>query len=596
MKKIFLATLIIMLGILAPSCAKFLMENPTTSLSEGTAYADEETLEAQIYGCYASFHADGLWKGTMAEYFHTSSGLLIWKGGRATDEWLDGLKLGKYSTSTFGNYNIWRDIFTGINRCNKLLDNLPGSPVDAAFKTEIEAEAKFLRAVLYFTAVRIWGDVPLYTKSPTLIEETSSPRTRFDLVYKQVLDDLTFAEENMRDAARSEAVAPGKGRPVKMAATAFKASVYMTIGSLLSAPADDNFWDASDAPDFTPCDGIKDSKDAYLLAYQAACKVIDSGQYKLVDDYRTLFRWSEEGDWSLPERIMCLESSPKTGVNYNSVRMLPLFPEGTSDYTVDNMNNYGRVRPSRWLVENFIKYSGGTYGDGNLNKNLYAITADPRFDVTFYHDYKRLDTGERMLTYPDNSAVGTNNTHTSLPYYRKYADPTYNVDNGRADFYLMRFAEMYLIAAESAAALCECIGDEWCDIAIRNVNVIRTRARNSVDKGQALAPLNYFTEDFEDSVENLRDAIWWERSVEMSGEGHERFDTHRFGATWLANKVAIPENKFFEADMHMRYYQYTYYSTFPTTPAELRKSLLNAIPLNEMTYNSAISQNKYYWQ
>ena len=580
------------------SCSKFLYEVPTTSLSDDSVYDSPQALEANINGCYLTLNNVSLWKGTMNEYFQTGSGLIIWGGNRTTDEWLDGMYFTKYSTSVTGNKNVWTAVWLGINRCNRLIDNLPGSPVDEDFKREIEAEARLIRAHFYFTAVRIWGDVPILTHSPVEAEELHNPRQPFEKVYALVLEDLSFAEKNMRSPWRTEEVAPGKNRPNYWAATAFKSSVYLTIGSLLSAP-DDNFWDTSRrTPDFSAC-GISSAEDAFTLAYDTAKYVIDEGPYSLAPDYRTLFRWTEEGDWFLPESILKITASNKAGQSYCSIHMLPPFPEGTANVATTN-SNAGRVRPCRFALENIIKYSGGTLGTGSYNSSLYAQTNDPRFAATFFVKYLNQNTGKTVNTYPNDANV----TSASDAYIKKYLDPTYDVTSGKADFYLMRMAELYLIAAESAASLSSSPGDAWGMKAIENVNVLRDRARHSRDVGVSSVPADWTASTFASS-EELVNAVMWERLIEMMGEGHEWFDTHRRGATWLRDNIAAPANEFYFGHMpdFNTYLAYHFPGAvekgyvYPTEILDLRKGLLSAYPESELRLNTAENrQNDFFWQ
>ncbi len=593
MKKFLTAILIVL-----TSCSGFLNEVPTTSLSEEDVYDSPQALEANINGCYLTMNNTSLWKGTMYEYFQTGSGLIIWGGQRTTDEWLDGMFFTKYSTSTTGNKNIWTAVWLGINRCNRLIDHLPDSPVDEGFKKEIEAEARFIRAIFYYTAVRIWGDVPLIKSSPVESEDLYNPRVPFWDVYAFVLEDLDFAWENMRSQARMEEVAPFKNRPCNWAALSLKASVYLTIGSLLSAP-DDNFWDTSiRTPDFSAC-GISSAEDAFTLAYNTAVDVIENGPYSLAPDYRTLFRWTEPGDWFLPESILKITASNKAGQSYCAVHMLPPFPEGTANVATTN-SNAGRVRPCRFALENIIKHSGGQRGTESHNSNLYTTTADPRFAATFFVKYLNQNTNKTVTTYPNNSNV----TSASDAYIKKYLEPSYDVTSGKADFYFMRLAELYLIAAESAASLSAGPGDAWAESAISYVNVLRDRARRSRDTGIATAPANWSAANFADK-DALINAIMWERVIELMGEGHEWFDTHRRGATWLRDNIAAPANEFYIGHLpdFNTYLVYHFPGAvekgyvFPTEIIDLRRGLLSAYPESELRLNTAESrQNDFYWQ
>lgn len=602
--------------LLVCSCSGFLDEEMTTSLSEDEIYDTEHALECNINGCYLSLHGTALWKGgTFHEYIGSASAMFLWGGDRTSDEWLDAMYLTKYSTSNAGNKNVWTQIWAGINRCNRLMDNLPSSPVDEGYKTEIEAEAKFLRAIFYFTAVRLWGDVPIIRHSPETPSELYNPREAWYKVYRFILEDLAFAEENMRDPARVQAVTPMDNRPSKWAATSFKASVYLTIGSLLRSP-EDNFWDSTKdaqliaagldprSPDFSAV-GIETADDAFRLSLDAATKVMQEGPYSLVPDYRILFRWTEPGDWFLPEDILVLTSTNTAGMNHNSVYMLPPFPPGTANVSTPN-TNAGRVRPSRFMIDNFIRAGGGRKGNqGTYNKYVYCSTTDPRYDATFIVSYVRQDTGKSASYYPTDAKIPT----TSSPFIRKYLDPTYDVSNGNSDFYLMRYAEIYLIAAEASAELSSGKGDEDWNRALKLLNDLRFRARKSVDVGEAICPPDFVDDDFK-TKEELVNSIMWERICEMVGEGHEFFDTHRRGAKWLLDNIAAPANEFYfinrgtaDPEVNCQYVEYFYKGAldrgyvFPRTVDELRKSLLLSYPESELRLNSrATAQNDFYWQ
>ena len=103
--------------------------------------------------------------------------------------------------------------------------------------------------------------------------------------------------------------------------------------------------------------------------------------------------------------------------------------------------------------------------------------------------------------------------------------------------------------------------------------------------------------------DSLIHAVVWEREFELSGEGHEFFDTHRHGATFLLQHVAIPMNSFlmraeqqdyFNADgkntsgIHTFYYKGRLY---PDNASDLRRSMICSFPKHEIQYNRAISEN-----
>jgi hypothetical protein len=90
-------------------------------------------------------------------------------------------------------------------------------------KTRIVGEAHFLRGMLYFNLVRMFGGVPIRTK-PVSADDTDLPRSSKEEVYSLIIADLEKAKATMP--------APGtiiKGRPNRMAATALLGKVYITL-------------------------------------------------------------------------------------------------------------------------------------------------------------------------------------------------------------------------------------------------------------------------------------------------------------------------------------------------------------------------------
>lgn len=311
MKKIFslIITAIAVLGV--SSCQDFLTESPTTQLSPSTVYASESALEADMIGLYASLKQSSLFQGNMAEFLQNCSILTHWRSNKTTEEYTQCYTLGFYSDYS-KNESIFRQLFTCIYRCNTLIKGLEDSPVDEKYKAEIEGEARFIRAFVYFTLVRMYGDIPLTTDPPQSIEDAFLTRTPYQQVYAQIMEDLVFAEQNMRDEARQQQVSGLTGRVHKWAATALKAIVYVHFGSILDSP-EDQWFDLSKpgrTPDFTAC-GVTSAADAWQKALETAESVISSSGYTLTPDYRQLFRWDVDNhpeDFQLKERIFVLNA------------------------------------------------------------------------------------------------------------------------------------------------------------------------------------------------------------------------------------------------------------------------------------------------
>lgn len=618
--------------VLLTSC-HFLDEKPTTSLGDEDAYGSTGALEAQIYGVLMRFYGDAMITGNMNEFLMDCSGLIHWGDAptRLTDaqqRWTCSFAFTQYSSHPL-NYNEYCGFFAVVDRATRLLEHLPDSPVDEGFKREIGGEARFYRALAYFYLVRGWGDVPLRTRTATNYEESNAPRDAFWKVYAQIVEDLEYAFENMRDYGRTlEVAGQAAGRPCRWAAQSLLSYVYLTIGTL-TAHSDDNFWDPAkrqerygvSQPDFSGAlDGItasssmeEVSKKAFEEALRCAEDVIEHGPYELAPKYQDLFRWTNPEDYTLKERIFVLTNSPESGTsasNYTAIRSLPRFPEGTANVSVNN-NNYGRWRPTRFVYQKWCETHGGVKGDAQTTSEIYVSCPDPRFDVTIWHDgYTRQDTGDFLELYPSPGRVFNRIYNADMePFFRKYLDPTYDANSGRADFYVLRFAEVYLIAAEAAANLSTGAGDANWQKAMGYVETVHARARRSVPDGEPDAEFpkwesNRF-QDAADPHQALINGIFWERIFELYAEGHEYWDTHRMGATWMAENIAqpivdfllLPEQQYDRYDRaapNDRNFCLRHYGSntppYRTAPADLRGSLILEFPQQEIVSNHGISQ------
>jgi starch-binding outer membrane protein, SusD/RagB family len=105
------------------------------------------------------------------------------------------LAQGHNDASTGFTNGIWNELFQGISRANEVLTRLEttDAQLSATFRTQIEAQARFLRGYFYHELLWLYGGVPLYTTVPTVTEAREVSRNTLDEVINFVLADLTAA-------------------------------------------------------------------------------------------------------------------------------------------------------------------------------------------------------------------------------------------------------------------------------------------------------------------------------------------------------------------------------------------------------------------
>ncbi|ADB42187.1 RagB/SusD family nutrient uptake outer membrane protein [Spirosoma linguale] len=129
----------------------------------------------------------------------------------------------------------WNSLYQTITRANYMLagsETVTFAKTDT--KAQYQAEAKFIRALIYFNLVRKWGDVPLVTKPLTVPEEVAAStfREKKEKVYAQIVADLTDVVNSPLPDVQSAA---NKGRVSKVAGNALLGQVYLTMATTLDA-------------------------------------------------------------------------------------------------------------------------------------------------------------------------------------------------------------------------------------------------------------------------------------------------------------------------------------------------------------------------
>ena len=95
-------------------------------------------------------------------------------------------------------------------------------PMSDEQRSRIAGQASFIRALCYFNLVRLWGEVPIITKTQTVAEARNNKRAPIDEVYGQIISDLAVAKGLPAVWPESE-----RGRATSYAAHALLAKVYL---------------------------------------------------------------------------------------------------------------------------------------------------------------------------------------------------------------------------------------------------------------------------------------------------------------------------------------------------------------------------------
>lgn len=128
--------------------------------------------------------------------------------------------------------DVWEDCYKTINVTNVALANIPGIEMDEGLKTRFLAECRFVRGLMYFELVRMFGDIPYLTEPTEDLSSIDITRTSAEDVYVGIIEDLEFAKANLPLAYSANA---DIGRATIGAAAGYLAKVHLTRGEWASS-------------------------------------------------------------------------------------------------------------------------------------------------------------------------------------------------------------------------------------------------------------------------------------------------------------------------------------------------------------------------
>ena len=213
-KLIYLAISIFLLS----SCDDFLDKTPLDSPSDKTFLANETEIEMAVIGCYTD-----LWTAWEGMPFFLAFEELSDNGWDRNTNDVQKLSQGANDANSSFVRTVWATCYSGISRCNYLINNLSKveGTVDADVLSQAKAEAQFLRAYYYSYLIELYGDVPLILETITL-NNAEIPRSPKEDVLAQIFKDFDDAAAVLGTGNK-----PTSGRPTRQAAQALKARIAL---------------------------------------------------------------------------------------------------------------------------------------------------------------------------------------------------------------------------------------------------------------------------------------------------------------------------------------------------------------------------------
>ena len=219
--------------LLAGGCKKFLnIPLPANSVAGSDAYAADQTTSGVLNGIYTNLMNSTL-AGTSIGYYaglYTDELQNVSATNTTTKLWY-----GNVITSTYGGV-YWANLYNQIGVANTTIEAM--RPSSLPYRNQWLGEALFLRALMYYYLVNMYGDVALALSSDYKKNNVLS-RTPKSSVYQQIVADLKEAQ-GLLGAGYVDYngnAATDRARPDQATAAALLARVDLYLGDWTNAEA-----------------------------------------------------------------------------------------------------------------------------------------------------------------------------------------------------------------------------------------------------------------------------------------------------------------------------------------------------------------------
>ena len=150
---------------LTASCSESLLDlSPETNNVLNNYYKNEEQINKGVNAAYACLQYSGQY-GIANHVLGELPSDNTWDEVPANDGGNYG-QLDEFNMTSSNTIiaDSWKHNYIGIQQCNIILNRVDGVDMTENNRSVVKGEIKFLRALMYFNLVRIFGDVPLVTK------------------------------------------------------------------------------------------------------------------------------------------------------------------------------------------------------------------------------------------------------------------------------------------------------------------------------------------------------------------------------------------------------------------------------------------------
>ena len=188
-------------------------------------------------------------------------------------------------------------LYGGINRANnqiETIDNVDWTGNEAK-RNQLLGEGYFMRGLYTLWLTQLYGDVPLITAT-LITEEMKAQVSAEEVIYPQILSDFVSGQ-NLMSTEKSS------GHANKYVAEAFMARAYMFWAGFYKKVADLSTGSAP-AINLVEQEGCTAASLSQADVVSALRDIVSSGAYELLEDYRSLWQYSNSYVWDETQKAI----------------------------------------------------------------------------------------------------------------------------------------------------------------------------------------------------------------------------------------------------------------------------------------------------
>ena len=383
----------------------------------------------------------------------------------------------------------WAELYEGIKTCNVFLEHIDALQASDVVKKNMKAQARFIRASLFFRLTNFYGAVPFFTKDISWEESHTIARTPRVKIIQWIHTELAEILTDLDNRISMDASANGK---ISQAADLMlQARVYLYDGDWANV--------------------------------QKYCELLMSGDYGIYQLFRNYSGLFDQDNEYNSEVIMDVAYVPTTRTWGEMYDMCPLSKGGRVSSTA----------PTQSLVDNYLTLGGETIDESTTyNPANPYVNRDPRLTATVVYDgydwsgnVKDGSTNVVIHIHPNSADKSdayqgpTANQSCTGYYVRKYYDTKHEAGVEAANNIItMRYADVLLMYAEAMNEQGKMSIDVW------NKTIRPIRKRAGFTAAKAL--------DYPSTADQatMRQLLRRERRSELALEGLRWFDIKRWKA------------------------------------------------------------------